>query len=453
MVLTYARYSEIWKEVLSRLEPEVGDSVAFNAFFTNTKLHAIEGDTAIISTQSTFSAQVLNRKFLETIEAVFNLVTQANFKCLIKEESELTPTTSPNNTTSKEAVAPFASHLDPKFTLDNFVVGPSNREAYFATISTSMDPGKLYNPLFIYGKSGLGKTHLLHAAGNYMRLKYDHYRILYMTSDDFLEEYVRAIKDKGIDSMKEKFRSVDVLLIDDIQFLSSKEKTSEVFFNIFNQFITAGKQIILTSDRAPQDLRGLEDRLVSRFASGLSVGVNVPEFQTAFNILKKKVETQDLAGGRIDEEVLEHIARKFSSDVRQLEGALNKLLFYAVTFKKKDHITLADAMETFTNLTTSNEKKSVTFEKIKMAVAEYYHISTAQLEAKLRTSNLVVARHVAIYLCHSLLDTTLTEIGREFGGRDHSTVISAYEKVENMLKENPDYQGAIADLKNMLKSS
>lgn len=455
MVVTYTKYSEIWDEVLHRLQPEIADTIAFNAFFTQTKLHSIDGDTAVISTQSNFSAEVLNRKFIEIIESVFNLVTQANFKCIIKEESKLvqpTPVSTDPAIEVSPSLDPFISHLNNKYTLETFVVGPSNQEAYFATVSTAMDPGKLYNPLFIYGKSGLGKTHLLHAAGNYMRLKFDNYRILYITSDDFLEEYVKAIKEKGIESMKERFRSIDALLIDDIQFLSSKEKTSEIFFNIFNQFIVAGKQIILTSDRAPNDLRGLEDRLVSRFASGLTVSVQVPEFETAFNILKKKVEMQDLAGGRIDEEVLEHIARKFSSDVRQLEGALNKLLFYAITFKKKDHITLSDAMETFTNLTTHNDKKGVTFEKIKLAVAEYYNISTAQLEAKLRTSNLVVARHIAIYLCHSMLDTTLTEIGNEFGGRDHSTVINAYEKVEKLLKENTDYQGAINDLKNMLKS-
>lgn len=450
MVITYSRYNDIWKEVLQRLEQRITDQVAFTAFFATTKLHGVEGDTAIVSTPNNFSAQVLNRRFVEDIQAVFNEVTQSDFRITIKDEHDLATTDEAAKTTP--TISPFYSNLNPKYTFDNFIVGPSNQEVNMAVISTAMDPGKYFNPLFIYGRSGLGKTHLLHAAGNYIRSKFANLQVLYITSDDFMEEYIRSIKEKGVEVLKDKFRNVDVLLVDDVQFFSSKEKTSEMFFNIFNQFINNGKQIILTSDRSPAELQGLETRLLSRFASGLSVAVKAPEFATALAILHKKVEALDLGEGRIEEEVLVHIAKKYASDVRQLEGALNKLLFHAITFKKKDRISLPDAMETFENFISVNEKKSVTFDKIKMAVSQYYNISPLQLEAKLRTSNLVTARHIAIYLCHTLLDTTLSEIGRTFGGRDHSTVINAYEKVEKLLKENVAYQVAIDDIKKMLKN-
>lgn len=454
MILTYSKYTEIWDEVLMRLKKEINDNNTFNAFFNETKLFSIEEDAAIISTPYTLSCQILNSKFIDKINDCFCNVTQTNFKCVVKTEDSLTVAKEKISKSEENAAAKdfFPSNLNPKFTFDNYVSGSCNQECFTAAVTASIDPGSFYNPLFIYGKSGLGKTHLLHAIGNKIKVnKEDKLRVVFMTSDDFFEEYVRAIKDKGLELLKEKFRNIDVLLIDDIQFLANKDKTSETFFNVFNILISAGKQIVLTSDRSPFDLKGLEDRLVSRFASGLSVEIKKLDYQTALQILKKKIETQNINGGHISIDVLEYIAKNYSSDVRQLEGALNKLLFYSINFSNKTDIDIDVASETFKTYAPIKDKKNLNADLIKCAVSEYYHISQNQLSSKIRTSNIVVARHIAIYLCRSLLDLSLAQIGNEFGGRDHSTVISAYDKVDKMLKENSDYIQAIDDIKKILK--
>jgi chromosomal replication initiator protein len=393
---------------------------------------------------------VLKRLYHEKIQEYLGAITQSNFKCSIMDEEALAtrlPVIEKLSTEKK-----FFSNLNPRYSFDNFVSGFCNLESYQASLATAMDPGGFYNPLFIYGKSGLGKTHLLHAIGNYIRIKKDaSMKVLYLTADDFFEEYVKSIKDKETESLKDRFREVDVLLLDDVQFLSTKEKTKEIFFHIFNLLINAGKQIVITSDRPPSELRSLEDRLVSRFASGLTVEIKNLDYETALKILKKKIEIQDINGGKIDEKVLEYIAQNYLGDVRQLEGALNKLLFYAITYNRKEEIDLPMALETFKSFSAIKENNSINAEKIKMVVSEYYNISPNQLISKLRTSNLVVARHIAIYLCRTMLDISLQSIGQAFGGRDHSTIISACEKVENLLKTDQDYIIVIENLKKLIK--
>ena len=245
-----------------------------------------------------------------------------------------------------------------------------------------------------------------------------------------------------------------VLLIDDIQFLSGKDKTNEMFFHIFNHLINHRKQIVITSDRSPNELKGLEERLVSRFASGLSVCIQNPEYETSLEILKKKVETQNISSKVIKEDVLSYIALKYSKDIRQLEGALNRLVFYAESFKKQSKIIDLDlAQEALKGLvvTQTNNSNALTIDKVKMAVSDYYKISTSQLSASIRVSNISNARHIAMFLCRNLLDVPFIKIGEEFGGRDHSTVINACEKVEKLLKTDPNFKQAIEDIKILLK--
>ena len=225
-----------------------------------------------------------------------------------------------------------------KYKFENFVVGPSNQEAQSAALTTALDPGNFYNPLFIYGKSGIGKTHLLHAIGNYLLKTNPNKRVYYVSSAEFLDEYVNAIRSSQIDEFKESFKQNDILLIDDIQFLSGKDKITETFFHIFNHLVTRHKQIVITSDRAPNELKKLEERLVSRFASGLSVQITAPEYETSLEILKKKIEGQTISTKTIKEDVLSYIALKYSKDIRQLEGALNRLMFYAESFKKQSKV-------------------------------------------------------------------------------------------------------------------
>ena len=276
-------------------------------------------------------------------------------------------------------------------------------------------------------------------------------RVLYISSDQFIEEYFRCIREKGFDALKNRFRSIDVILIDDIQFLASREKVGEYFLSIFNLFINSNKQIIMTSDRPPLELKGLEDRLVSRFASGLSVGLTSPEYETSLKILKNKIKEQNMDENMIDDEVLQYIAERFSNDVRQLEGALNKLLFTAISFNNTNSITMSDAIDSFKLIGIPGEKKQLSIEKIKIVVAEYYNISPNELSSKIRTSKITMARHIAMYLCRSLLSSSLSQIGNEFGGRDHTTVINGIEKVEKLCKNNEDYLIAVTELKSRLK--
>ena len=429
MLLTSSKREEIWNEVLMRVEKELNDTMIFSTFFNESRLVNISDDEAIIQVPTIFAKTAIsNDPYFSLLTEIFNKVTGSNFNLKIvdsyKEEKEET------SFNEKESFIDFNSNLNPNYTFESFVVGPSNREGQAASLAAALNPGKFYIPLFLFGKSGLGKTHLLHAVGNYIRSKNKSMRVLYISSDQFIEEYFRCIREKGFEALKNRFRSIDVILIDDIQFLASREKVGEYFFSIFNLFINSNKQIIMTSDRPPLELKGLEDRLVSRFASGLSVGLTAPEYETSFKILKNKIKEQNMPEDIIEDDVLKYIAERFSNDVRQLEGALNKLLFTAISFNNSGSITMNDAIDSFKLIGVPGEKKNLTIEKIKIVVAEYYNISPNELSSKVRTSKIAMARHIAMYLCRTLLTSSLSQIGNEFGGRDHTTVINGIEKVE-----------------------
>lgn len=450
MLLTSSKREEIWNEVLMRVEKELNDTMIFSTFFNESRLVNISDDEAIIQVPTIFAKTAIsNDPYFSLLTEIFNKVTGSNFNLKIvdsyKEEKEET------SFNEKESFIDFNSNLNPNYTFESFVVGPSNREGQAASLAAALNPGKFYNPLFLFGKSGLGKTHLLHAVGNYIRSKNKSMRVLYISSDQFIEEYFRCIREKGFEALKNRFRSIDVILIDDIQFLASREKVGEYFFSIFNLFINSNKQIIMTSDRPPLELKGLEDRLVSRFASGLSVGLTAPEYETSFKILKNKIKEQNMPEDIIEDDVLKYIAERFSNDVRQLEGALNKLLFTAISFNNSGSITMNDAIDSFKLIGVPGEKKNLTIEKIKIVVAEYYNISPNELSSKVRTSKIAMARHIAMYLCRTLLTSSLSQIGNEFGGRDHTTVINGIEKVEKLCKNNEDYLIAVNELKSRLK--
>lgn len=450
MILTSSKRDEIWNEVLTRVEKELDDTMFFSTFFDGSRLANIEDDNAIIQVPTIFAKNAISSDPYNTIlKKVFNSVTGSNFNLKIVDSYKIIE--EKNQQDDSDSFIDFNSNLNPNYTFESFVVGPSNREGQAAALSAALNPGKFYNPLFLFGKSGLGKTHLLHAVGNYIRSKNKSMRVLYISSDQFIEEYFRCIREKGFEALKNKFRSIDVILIDDIQFLASREKVGEYFFSIFNLFINSNKQIIMTSDRPPLELKGLEDRLVSRFASGLSIGLTSPEYETSLKILKNKIKEQNMSENMIDEEVLKYIAERFSNDVRQLEGALNKLLFTAISFNNSGSITMGDAIDSFRLIGVPGEKKNLSIEKIKIVVAEYYNISPNELSSKIRTSKITMARHIAMYLCRTLLTSSLSQIGNEFGGRDHTTVINGIEKVEKMCKNNEDYLIAIEELKSRLK--
>lgn len=451
--MNLSKLSTIWEQVLQIVKDQLQDNKVFETFFQNSKLYKVDGDTAYISVKTKFAKELLGERYLPLIEKALEQSTDYNYSCKISMESDITMP-SEEHTLNEVDQKSYESNLNSNYTFENFVVGPSNQEAQSAALTTALEPGKFYNPLFIYGKSGIGKTHLLHAIGNYI-VKGDHNKhVYYVSSAEFLDDYVNAIRASQIDEFKESFKQNDVLLIDDIQFLSGKDKITETFFHIFNHLVTRHKQIVITSDRAPQELKKLEERLVSRFASGLSVQILAPEYETSLEILKKKIEGQTISNKMIKEDVLSYIALKYSKDIRQLEGALNRLMFYAESFKKQSKvIDLSIAQEALKGLvvTPVQQTDTLTVEKIKMTVADYYKLSTSQLSSSVRVSNISNARHIAMYLCRVLLDTPFIKIGDEFGGRDHSTVINACEKVEKLLKTDPNFKQAVEDIKILLR--
>ncbi|MEA4822038.1 MAG: DnaA/Hda family protein, partial [Erysipelotrichales bacterium] len=322
MVLNASRFEDVWDKVLSRFERETDDKIIYNTYFLGSKIIGINEGVVTVVAPSRFACQMLNNRFFDKIVNYLRDITQTNFDCqIIDPESaeNFSNLQLDNNMSQSEKV--FVSNLNPRFTFENFVVGHSNRECYTAALSTALDPGNFYNPLFMYGKSGLGKTHLLHAIGNFIKNKNNLTKVLYLTADDFFEDYIKTVKKEGTENLKDKYRGIDVLLLDDIQFLRAKNATQETFFNIFNLLVNSGKQIVITADKPPQELEKIETRLVGRFSSGLSVEIQALEFETALAILKKKVEAQDINRGLIDDDVLKYIAQNYSTDVRQLEGA------------------------------------------------------------------------------------------------------------------------------------
>ncbi len=455
MVLTLDQKTSLWNKVLGKVKIKITDRHLFDSFLSDTKIYKIDGNKMIISTGSKLSCQFLNSNdhYLQTISSCVKDATETEYEISfiskddIKELNKKSPIF--------ETKSPFFSNcsLNNKFTFDNFVVGSCNREAVQASLLVASNPGVSFNPLFIYAKSGLGKTHLIHALGNYIRANNPYKKVLYITTDAFIDEYIKYSRgDQQEDNLKDFLKTIDVLLVDDIQFLSEKIKTSEMFFNVFNSLISNNKQIVLTSDRHPNELKGLEERLVSRFNMGLSVNIKNPDTSTLIEILKTKIESNGLDVSNFDEDGLTFLAENFSKNVRELEGALNRLLFYTINSKKTSRIDLITIKESVKPMMSTKDKsKIVTEDKIIEVVGEHYHLTETQIKSKVRTSQIALARQICMYLCRTLVGTPYIKIGKIFG-RDHSTVITACEKVDLMLKTDPLLQNAINTLKKQLKS-
>jgi chromosomal replication initiator protein len=393
---------------------------------------------------------MLSTTYAQLIKDVVNEITQSNYdlKFITKDEIPVAKEASFINKPTFFANAKIVQHL----TFDNFIVGDtSNLQAFQASLMIASNPGKLYNPLFIYSASGLGKTHLLHAIGNYVKDNSPSLRVLYISADDFVDEFIKFAKgDKENESMKDYFKSVDVLLVDDVQFLAEKPKTEEMFFHIFNNLVNANKQIVLTSDRHPSELKGLESRLVSRFSQGLQINITVPDLKTCEEILRAKISANNLDVRDFDDDVITFFAEKFGSNVRELEGSLNRLLFYVTTIKKTKRVTMDIALDSVQSLISVYDAKTkLTESKVVAVVADYYNLTSTQLTGRNRNSQIAMARHIAMYLVRELMDLPFARVGKVFG-RDHTTVISAVDKVEKLLKTDQELLKALDDLKTRL---
>jgi chromosomal replication initiator protein len=439
--------SNIWSRVLTKLKDEINNNHIFDVFFKDSYIYTINQGKMYIVVTSGLAVNLIETKYHDMLDSIVKDVTQTDYKLVITKQEDLDNNKLPS---AKEETVFFKdSKINPRYTFDNFVVGLSNREANQASLIVASNMGNMYNPLFIYSDSGLGKTHLLHAIGNYIKQNSPRTNVLVISTDQFVEEYIRSAKgEEDINELKNYLKKVDVLLIDDIQFLANKTKTEEFFFPIFNYFVSNNKQIVLTCDRRPIDLEGLEQRLVTRFSQGLLTSISKPEKSVCVEILKKKIVQNGLDINNFDEDALEFLADKFSSSVRDLEGALLKLLNYTINFKPTSHIDLNTAIEAVSGLLNGVDAESeVSEKKIINIVAEYYNLTQNQILGNSHIKQITLARHISMYLIRSELDVSFTKIGQLFGNKDHSTVMSGVNKVENLLKTDEQMRKVITELK------
>ncbi|BAC11957.1 chromosomal replication initiator protein DnaA [Oceanobacillus iheyensis] len=441
---------ELWSATLKKIEEKLSKP-SFDTWLKNTKAEALEKDTLIISAPNEFARDWLENQYTNLISQMLLEVTgsELNTKFIIpdslEEIEEQKPMPKPKQSTDT-GDSP-KSMLNSKYTFDTFVIGAGNRFAHAASLAVAEAPAKAYNPLFIYGGVGLGKTHLMHAIGHYVRDHNPNAKVVYLTSEKFTNEFINAIMDNKSNHFRNKYRNIDVLLIDDIQFIAGKESTQEEFFHTFNALHGESKQIIISSDRPPKEIPTLEDRLRSRFEWGLITDITPPDLETRIAILNKKAKAEGLD---IPNEVMLYIANQINTNIRELEGALIRVVAYSSLVNQDIDASLAaDALK---DIIPSSKPKEITIPAIQEIVAERYHIRLEDFAAKKRTKSIAFPRQIAMYLSRELTDASLPKIGEEFGGRDHTTVIHAHEKISKMLEQDTELDRDIEELKEKLKS-
>lgn len=452
MKKTNGHLNKIWNDVLNEVEKTV-DDIVFNTYFNDSSIYKITDNNKVLVSVDNNLQKLVFMEMLDLIVEKTSMVLEESYNVEVYNKDELETLIGNDQDVNKFMTLPLDvalnDNIQSQYTFDNFVVGDSNKESHSAALASALSPGHFYNPLFIFGNSGLGKTHLLHSIGNYAKKNKKDHKILYITSNDFITRVVESFKKNRIEEFKQDMYKLDILLVDDIQFLAGKDKSHEIFFYIFNELVNNKKQIVLTSDKHPTEIKGLEERLISRFYSGLSVGLDSPEFEVAKAILDKKLELQMINPDNIDDDVLSYLATHFAKDVRKLEGALNRLIFYSINFSDNDRITMEVATRAFHNH-TNRDKDALSVESIKDSVATYYGLTVRQIDSKNRTRIIVNARHISMYLIRKHLDISFAKIGNEIGGRDHSTVVSAYDKIQKLLKKDSSYQVAVNEIEKKI---
>ena len=450
------KIKEKWDEILLHIkeEHELTD-VSFKTWLLPTQPYSMKDGTLQIL--------VPDVQFLGYIKKKYGLLIQITIEELTGIECEVDFVTieqvdEPQKETDKSHLINRPSevsrqliqdaNLNPRYTFDTFVVGANNNLAHAASLAVAESPGEIYNPLFIYGGVGLGKTHLMHSIGHFILKNNPKAKVLYVTSEKFTNELIDAIRNKNNIStteFREKYRNIDVLLVDDIQFIIGKESTQEEFFHTFNSLHSAKKQIIISSDKPPKDMEILEERFRSRFEWGLIADITLPDYETRMAILHKK---EELEGYNISEEVIKYIATNIKSNIRELEGAFNKVM--ASSKLEKKEVTLELAEQALKDIISPDEQKVITPDYIISVVAEHYHVTVADLCGNKRSSKIVMPRQIAMYLCRDIIDTSLKTIGKNLGDRDHTTVMHGIEKIENELKTNDNLKNSIDTLRKKI---
>lgn len=443
--------TKIWQKCLKLIfENEYLPLNPYEEFLSGTYLDSLKNGYAYIVVEDEVARQTLIAAS-EKIEKALLEVTETNFKArfYIKEELE-----QEYNENIQMNIL-YEDNLNPNFTFENYVIGPSNKDSYRASIAIAEQPGKIFNPLFIYGNTGLGKSHLAHAIGNQIKSIRPNLRVLYVTSSQFENDFTSIYKDKNKEiAFFQKYNDLDVLIIDDIQLLGigEKTKTKNYFFNIYNDLYTKNKQIIIISDVKPEDLNGIEDRLISRFNQGLKTQIFPPEFETSLAILKKKLSIFENGELDVSEQALEYIAKNFSKDVRSLEGTLKTILLYSTNNHIENKIDLDIVKEIFRDDIEELCDGNITQKNIMDVVCKYYNISKTQIISKQRQRSIAIPRQIAIYLTRNLLELPYEKIGEIYGNRDHSTIMASYNKIKVKIdKKEEDFVLVINELIRMLK--
>ena len=448
--------NNIWNSFLDKIKVQISD-IAFETWFSETKLISLNNKTATVLVPYHIHKKNLSENYSDIIEEVFTEITGSNFKFnyVIEEEVE-------NNLTEDNQIIGvpnnndiFDSNLDPKYSFENFMIGPSNKFAATSALAVAEQPGKMYNPLFIYGSSGLGKTHLMHSIGNYI-IKNSNKKVLYIPCDKFVSDFVDICrKNAGSNNMdaikqfKNKYRDIDVLIIDDIHNLVGATSAQQEFFNTFNELYNNEKQIIISSDRSPDDIKKLEERLKTRFNWGLQVNILPPDFKLRMSILNKKIENNELAGV-VPEDVKEYIASNCVGDVRKLEGAITRVFAYATMMNGSD-ITLdltIDALKDYFVKTIVSKNK---MDQVVQIVCEHYNLTQEELLSKKRSNDIAIPRMIAMYICRVYLDENLTKIGIQFGGKNHTTVMHAVDKIKNEILKDDHLNSEIQKMVNEIR--
>ena len=426
----------LWKKTLQLIKGEVA-SASFETFFKNTVPIETNSNELTLLAPTEFAEDILRTRYLNLIESCLSQLTSNKFEIKIISDSnevEQNPLKTSNNNNiinnnSNNNIIRNYPRLNPKYTFDTFVIGNSNRFAHAACVAVAESPARAYNPLFLYGGVGLGKTHLMHAIGHSIMKEQNDAKVVYVSSEKFTNELINWIKSDKNEEFRDKYRNVDILLIDDIQFIAGKEGTQEEFFHTFNALHEANKQIIISSDRPPKEIPTLEDRLRSRFEMGLIADIQPPDFETRIAILKTKAQIENID---IPNEVMNYIATYIKSNIRELEGALTRVVAYSSLINKDISYDLA--VEALKDIVTTSESQEISVNRIKEKVSTAFGIKMDDFNSKKRTRTIAYPRQIAMYLSRELTDLSLPKIGNEFGGRDHTTVIHAHDKISKDLE-------------------
>jgi len=431
----------IWQKTLDLLKDELSE-LGFNTFIKPIEPIYMDSDSIILGVPDNFFKGQVESKYGLLIKNAIKQITHKecniNFIIPSEEDVKVSQDTSENNSYDDNNQC----QLNPKYTFDTFVIGNSNRLAHAAAVAVAESPSKAYNPLFIYGGVGLGKTHLMHAIGHYIKNQNPSAKVVYVSSEKFTNQLVNAIKSNKNEEFRRRYRNVDVLLIDDVQFIGGRERTQEEFFHTFNDLYEDNKQIIISSDKPPKEITTLEERLRSRFEWGLQADIQPPDLETRIAILSKRAQLDNIY---VPDDVISLIAERIASNIRELEGALNRVVAYASLTKSE--LTLEIAEEALKNILQSNKAKIITSSLIIESVARYYDLRPEEFTSKKRNRDIAYPRQIAMYLCRNLTDLSLPKIGEAFGGRDHTTVLHAIDKINSEIESNIETRRAVDEIK------